>query len=288
MKSTTKIIFGILILLAILIWAGASQEHKPSLDQLRVWFFDIGQGDSAFIETPDKFQALIDGGPDDSVLTCLGKVMSFGDREINLVILTHPDADHLTGLIDVLQRYKVDQVIETGVNHDSARYQKWKDLVGEKNINDKIADKNEMLNWGQQTHFEILYPMSSFAQVDVENLNDTSIVGRLDFGEISVLFTGDAEEQENHRMVEAGEYLASQILKVSHHGSKNGTTSELLDAVRPEIGIISVGKDNRYGHPAKSILDLLDSYKVQIYRTDINGTIELISDGKSYSIETEK
>ncbi|MFA6492744.1 MAG: ComEC/Rec2 family competence protein [Patescibacteria group bacterium] len=280
-KRSLQFIFS-LIVIAIIVLSVGLFSNSQATGNLKVYFLDVGQGDAGYIKTPSGEDILIDGGPNNSVLDGLGKVMDFGDREINLVILTHPHADHINGLVEVLKRYKVDEVWETGVEYPSGSYSTWQNEILDKKISDKIVKVGDEKSFGD-VKIKILYPLSPIENKNLDNLNNASIVNRLEYKEFSVLFTGDAEKEIQQKILDQN--IFSTILKVAHHGSNNGLTEDFLKVVQPAVAVISVGKDNTYGHPTSSVINILNQYGVRIYRTDQNGTIEISSDGKGYSIK---
>lgn len=259
---------------------------------LEVIFFDVGQGDAAFIETPERQQILIDGGPNGQViLEKLGEEMPFWDRTIDLVVLTHPEKDHMAGLIEVLKKYKIENILWTGVVRDTAEYKEWVKLIKEEGANIVIAragmrilgGSTSLQIWGRsdldssRTLLELLYPFESLEGKAMKDSNDTSIVAKLVFGETSFLFTGDATKSVERQLLHQVEQLNSDVLKVGHHGSKTSTSREFVEAVSPEIAVISAGKNNSYGHPHQEVLDNLAG--ARIMRTDLEGGIKLKSDG---------
>ncbi|HLB95508.1 MAG TPA: ComEC/Rec2 family competence protein [Patescibacteria group bacterium] len=288
-RQNLQFILGAAVVIATLI--GVSFFVRPQASGgLKVYFFDVGQGDASYIKMPGGEDVLIDGGPDNKVLDELGKVMDFGDREINLVILSHPHADHLTGLLEVLKRYKVDEVWETGVEYSSQTYDSWQKEISAQKIPDKIVKAGDEKNFGE-AKIVVLYPLSPLENLPagrqvkrIDNLNNASIINRLDYQKFSVLFLGDAETEVQKKI--APQMRMATVLKTGHHGSRNGTTEEILAVVRPALAIISAGAKNTYGHPHAEALNLLKSYAVRIFRTDQNGTIEVDSDGEGYSVKT--
>ena len=281
-KNSTFIILGILIGLNVLAWVAVYELSRPQF--LEVVFFNVGQGDSILIETPQGHQILIDGGPDETVLEKLGKEMSFYDRTIDLVILTHPHSDHLRGLISVLERYQVENILWTGVNYQSQLYQKWQRMIGEEGAKIYIAQAGQRII-SPEVVLEILYPFESLEGKEVEDLNDTSINARLIFGEKPFLFTGDASQEIELALIkDFQERLKSNVLKVGHQGSRTSSAQEFIGQVLPEIAVISVGKDNSYGHPHSETLDTLEKYDITVLRTDRDGDIKIISDGKKLRI----
>jgi competence protein ComEC len=274
-----------LFLFAVLVWSFvfSSQQFASVLggqteNSAKIIFFDVGQGSAVFIETPNKNQVLIDGGPGSQILNKLGEAMAFFDRKIDIVILTHPDADHLNGLIDVLENYEVKQVVETCINDSGSGYGEWLALLGEKKISRLCARASQGIKLDKEIIIEIIFPFESLAGQSIENTNSASIVAKLSFGESDILLTGDAEKATEYQLVNSGVDLRSQILQVGHHGSKSSTSEEFLKAVLPETSVIQVGKNNRYGHPAQEILDRLKNINAEIFRTDLNGDIEFLCD----------
>jgi len=279
-----KIVLGGIILLLIfniLSWFVVYDLNKARF--LEITFFDVGQGDAVFIETPKRSQILIDGGPSSIILEKLNKEMPFWDRTIDLVILTHPESDHLTGLLDVLRSYKVKNILWTGILIDSAGFKKWAELIRQENAKIYIAQSGQKITIGK-TSFEILFPFENLENKSVKDTNNTSIVLRLDFGEISLLFAGDIYKSAERELLNLAKQLDADVLKVGHHGSKTSTAEEFIIVVSPEIAVISVGRNNSYGHPHQETLDTLEKYGIRIFRTDFNGDIKIISDGINYGV----
>jgi len=274
---------GLFVIAAFILFIIFARPQASS--DLKVYFFDVGQGDSEYIKLSDGSDILIDGGPDDKVLSELGKAMNFGDREISLVVLSHPHADHLTGLVEVLRRYKVDEIWESGVEYPSATYDEWKKIINENNIPDKFVVAGDEKDIGS-LKFKVLYPLSSEKNRNIDNLNNASVINRLDYGQFSALFLGDTEKTVQSQI--SAQMQPAMILKIAHHGSENGTLEDFLKVVRPAIAVIEVGKDNIYGHPAASTINILKSLAIRIYRTDQNGTIEIDSDGQNYTIKDNR
>ena len=279
-KNFSLIILSLLLALNILAWIVVFDLSK--IQPLEVVFFDVGQGDSIFIETPKKQQILIDGGPGSAILEKLGTEMPFYDNTLDLIILTHPEKDHLTGLISVLKRYKVENILWTGIIRDTLEFKEWERKILDEKANIKIAKSGQRILWESDSHsfMEILYPSENLVGQEFEDSNETSIVSRLVFGENSFLFTGDIRKSEEKVLLEQRANLDSDILKVSHHGSKTSNSKEFVEKVSPEIAVISLGKENSYGHPHQEVLDILEDYGIKILRTDQNGDIKIISDGK--------
>lgn len=270
------------MILAFFIWVWVFSAASPADVNLHIYFLNVGQGDSEYIKFPNGQDMLIDGGPDNSVLGELGRVMNLGDRKIDLVILTHPHADHLTGLIEVINRFEIGEVWETGVEYSSATYDDWKLKIKEKGIADKFVVAGTEKQFGEAKFF-VLYPLSSFKNQTIDNLNNTSIISELDYNKFSALFLGDAEISAQAQILKSIKPM--QVVKTAHHGSQNGLNEDLMKIVRPAVAVIEVGAKNTYGHPAASTISFLKSLATQIYRTDQNGTVDISSDGENWWIK---
>lgn len=275
-------VLGVFALLTGLIWGAVFRvEARHGLLLLSV--FDVGQGDAIFIEAPDGGQVLIDGGPDSAVLTRLGEVMPFWDRSIDVLILTHPHADHLDGLLAVLDRYRVGMVVESGVNHSIAEYEIWRRWIKERGIGRIVAVRGGIVHLGDGARIDILAPDRPYDAESVRNVHEASVVLKLTFASSTALLMADAEAPRERELLASGVDLHAEILKVGHHGSKTSTAEVFLRAVHPRLAAISVGTRNRYGHPAQEVLDRLEAAGAEIFRTDRDGTITFVSDGRSFS-----
>lgn len=281
-KNFHLFILIVLFSLNIFAWIVLFDLQKSELE---VIFFDIGQGDAIFIKTPKSHQILIDGGPPSAILEKLAKEMTFWDRTIDLIILTHPEHDHLAGLIEVLKRYKIENVLWTGVVKDTAEYQEWKKVIEKEKAQTFIARVGQKII-ASRTILAILYPLENLEGQEVKNSNDTSIVSKLIFGQNSFLFTGDISQSVEKELIGRNS-LKSTILKVAHHGSKYSNSEDFLKKVSPELAIIQVGQ-NAYGLPSQETLKRLENFGIKSLRTDKNGDIKIISDGKDLTIITTK
>jgi competence protein ComEC len=279
-KQKIGLLIG-LFLVMIIVWIFVFTQESGEF--LKVEFFDVGQGDAEFIETPRRQQILIDGGPDMSILEKLGKAMSFYDRYIDLIILTHPEADHLNGLIEVLKRHDIGAVITAGIIRDTQEYKEWINLLQEKKIPIYIAKAGGIINLGGNINVNILYPFENLVGKIISDTNNSSVVSKLVYGDFEVLFTGDIEKTTENKLVSADINLNSDILKISHHGSKTSTTEEFLKAVNALLAIIEVGKDNQYGHPHQEVLERLNN--MRILQTGRDGDIKIFSDGLNFEIK---
>lgn len=249
-------------------------SHSP---YLQVHYLDVGQGDSALIETPSGVQVLVDGGSNATVLRRLGEEMSFFDRSIDVVMGTHPDKDHIAGLIDVLKRYSVATIFTTENKGDSSTsdlYNKLKTAEGAEVIN---VRRGQTVMLDASTSMRMLFPDSDPTNMES---NTSSIVFQLVYGSTTFMFTGDSPKSiEEYLILVEGEHLKSDVLKAGHHGSRTSTSELYLNEVQPQFAIISAGKDNSYGHPHVEVTDLLFNKGIQILETAIEGTVTLVSDG---------
>lgn len=281
-KRLSVIHLVIVLCLSVLTFSTYSiAQEKDGL--LKVYFFDVGQGDAIFIEAPNGNQVLIDGGPDNKVIQELSKVMPFYDRDIDMIIVTHPHADHIAGLVEVLERYDVKNILQAKENYNSPVVPVWGEAVRNEGANEIEAISGKIIDLGNGATLTIIHPFVSVAGTLLKNPHDAVVVAILKYGAFEVVLTGDMEAKvERHLMLE--EYdLRSDILKVGHHGSKTSTTPEFLSAVSPDAAFIQVGK-NRYGHPTREVLDRLENFGIKYYRSDLDGTVKVVSDGVNYKI----
>lgn len=284
MKLRRKIYFNLLIFLSLAnIFAWSVVFNLGGENNFKLVFFDVGQGDAAFIQTAKRQQIIIDGGPDNIILEKLSKEMPFWDRTIDLMILSHPEADHLTGLLEVLKRYRVKNILWTGVKRNNAEYDEWVKLI-EKEKNEegaRIIIGKAGNDLTEEFGLSILHPFEDWEGKELKDSNMTSLVVRLVFGENYFLFAGDILAFQEREMVLRGVNLDSDVLKIGHHGSKTSSSEEFLMNVSPSFGIISAGKDNSYGHPHQEVLERMQKYGIEILRTDQEGNIKIISNGKN-------
>lgn len=237
---------------------------------------NVGQGDALLFRSATGKNVLIDGGPDNTVLEELGAVLPFFDRTLEYVILTHPDADHLTGLLNILQRYTVKHLLITGVAKKTAVYKKFFTIIEQENIPVTFVKAPLSFNV-DEISFTVLWPIETLIAQESEPVNDTSITLRVDVEETSFLLTGDFSDNVEKQLIERyGTLLDVDILKAPHHGSKTSSSASFLEIVTPETVVISVGKENRYGHPTAEALERIKSVGATIRRTDQEGRIELI------------
>lgn len=229
---------------------------------LRIIAFDVGQGDSLFVETPRHRQLLIDGGPDNAVLTKLGRAMPFGDRSLDAVILTHPDADHITGIVEVVRRYRIGTFIMTGAQKNTATHDALLEALRSRHVSVRYVQAGDRFWLDDDVALTVLSPVESWKDRESSAVNNTSVVTRLQFATFSALFTGDIEASVEHDMLRRHAVRPVSMLKAAHHGSRTSSSREFLDAARPKLAVISVGRDNSYGHPHKEVLARLHAKQI--------------------------
>ncbi|MDD4271566.1 MAG: ComEC/Rec2 family competence protein [Patescibacteria group bacterium] len=260
-------------------------QYFSAPKNLEVDFLDVGQGDAILIKAPGGQNVLIDGGPDKTVIKRLGENLSWWDKQIDLMILTHAHDDHVTGLIDVLKRYKVKRILYTGAVHSAPNYLAWLKLVRDTKVPLTIIDKQQIINLGQGAKMEILYPEQSLLNKTLADLNDSSIVIKLIYGQNKFLLTGDMSEKIEKILLSGGVDLSVDVLKIAHHGSQYSSSEEFLASVKPQLAVIMVGKDNDFGHPSLRIIKRLERVGAKIFRTDEKGTVKIFSDGLRIKIK---
>lgn len=273
-----KLIFGTLLIfvsLNVLVWSSVFNNlKKPDIE---IYFFDVGQGDSHLIETKDGTQILIDGGPPNKILYNLSQVLDFNDRHIDAVIVSHPHADHISGLIEVLKNYEVDFIFESGVNYSTPEAEEFYRLISKKlkvgNLKRIVVDRSLSLNFFEGARLRFLYPDKSFEEKTLKQVHDSMVVAEFSYKDKKVLFTGDMEKDIEKYLIKNGRIVDVDILKVGHQGSKTSSSQELLNIAKPEYSVVPVGK-NKYGHPTEEVLLRLASIGSKIFRTDRDGTIK--------------
>jgi len=270
-----KILYSVIVvfgLLNIVLWP---MVFKSNDKNLTAYFFDVGQGDASYFRTVDSQDILIDGGPGSKVLSKLGETMPYYDNKIELMILSHGHSDHVDGLVDILKRYEVGEILYYGASNDYAGYFEFLNLIKEKNIVLKNVKAGDEVLLGQTT-IKILAPINN---VESDDLNDSSVILRLIYGQNSIMMTGDAGFKVEKEILNNNVDLKSDVLKVGHHGSKYSSSVDFLEKVAPNYGIIMVGLKNSYHHPNQVTLDNLTNFGTKIFRTDLDQDIKCIGDG---------
>lgn len=260
--------------------------------KLHVVFCDVGQGDAIFIRTPKGTDILVDGGGNDSALSCLSNHMPFWDKSIELMILTHPHEDHLRGLLSVLDAYAVSAFYTEDLVNTSTGFQKLMRSIQEKQIQKRFLFAGDSFSTKDGLRFYVVTPTQAFLSQsspggeigESREFGSLSIV--LEFGTVTLLLTGDtqAPQLEEALRQAQGELSQVDVLQVPHHGSKTGLSEKILENARPKLAVISVGAKNRYGHPAGLTLRLLDQFGIPVKRTDKDGEVELVTDGSEFQL----
>ncbi|MCW9054499.1 MAG: MBL fold metallo-hydrolase [Candidatus Pacebacteria bacterium] len=276
-RSLVVLIF---ILFNFFIWS-ATLAATDRVGVLTVAFLDVGQGDAIYIEAPNGNQMLVDGGSNTGVLRELSQVMPWGDRSIDVVLATHPDKDHIAGLIEVLSRYEVSQYLHSGVFNDTAVYEELQKTVSRSNVTAALARRGQrvVLDEVSGVYADILFPDRDVAHLET---NSGSVIIRIVYGETEFMLTGDAQKTiERYLVYLNSRSLESDVLKAGHHGSKTSSDESFVRAVSPQVAVISAGEDNRYGHPHKEVIGLFNALGIETVNTADVGTILFESDGFS-------
>lgn len=272
----------LLSIFTLTVWSAVWRE-APS-HYLVVDFLDVGQGDAILITAPNRNQVLIDGGPSRSVVRALSQVMPFYDRSLDLVISSHPDLDHVGGLVEVFKRYQIDGFLEPAFQADTIAYKNLKVAVADEGAVSMIAQKGTKVILAPDVYLEVLsaQPATRGPRGGKPDANNSSIVAKLNYRQTSFLFTGDIPAKLGDKLViTEAKNLGADVLKVSHHGAKTSNSLLFLKTVKPRYAVISVGENNRYGHPSKETLSWLETIKAQVLQTKDLGIITLKSDGVS-------
>jgi competence protein ComEC len=304
-KIISITVIGLLLLTVIFVFW---EREKLSDGKLHIVFCDVGQGDAIYIKTPKGNDILIDGGPDDKVLGCLSSHMPFWDRDLEMVVLSHPQADHLTGLIPVVSRYTLRYFVTSPVGNTSLGYKKLIDLIANNGVRVKNVYTGEVIDFGDGTVFKIVWPEEKWAKRNLDlvsvgkkeflsadgsgavlgvtnlsgELNDFSTMILVQMREFDALLTGDGDEKIQDVVLADNGFTKIEVLKVPHHGSKTAMTDKFLQTISSSLAVISVGKGNKYGHPAKETIEKIQTVGIEIKRTDKDGEIEVVSDGEKW------
>lgn len=281
----TLLTLFILVLLSI---RGITFLHSGMLS---IIFCDVGQGDAIIIKSPQGKIITLDGGPDESFSRCLSSFLPFWHRTIDLMIVSHPHADHFVGNMAILQEYKVKAFATEDLSSDQKAYQLFLNLIQDKKVPEKVLSMQDAFSVGQ-ARIQVVGPSREFLASSSpggnigERSEFASLILLISFGETTFLLSGDSQAAEMAEAVQKFGIHDISVLQSPHHGSATGLNGSLMATLKPKIGIISVGEANRYGHPAGSTLKLFDTFNVPVKRTDREGTIELISDGKTVKLRT--
>ncbi|MFH1038959.1 MAG: ComEC/Rec2 family competence protein [PVC group bacterium] len=283
------------LIFAVLVVSPAPALALSGDNILKVTFLNIRQGDSQVIQTPDGKVIVIDGGQsatryspfDAGAEVVIPYLESQGVKKIDVVVATHPDYDHTGGLVAVLNStFPIGMVLDCGIVHTTGTYTSYLEAIEKKKIPFRIADAGEILDWGKFVRAQVLAPEGPPEKRGHLNLNNNSIVIRMEYGDVSFLFTGDCEHEEEDIILSSGARLKSTILKAGHHGSKTASGQLFYYLCDPEVVTISAGKRNKFDHPHWESIKLYRETGAEIYRTDYQGNITVLTDGKTYEVTT--
>lgn len=303
-QSGRRILIGLAVLGVVLIIAGViffkywkkketPQNPPPSGDELQVHVLDVGQGDSILIMAPGGKSVLIDAGVPGSGQTVLDAMKRYGVDHLDMMVATHAHADHIGGADEVLHNTKVSTVLNSGVPNSTRTYERFLAAIKDTGAQYRAATPGQNFDLGGGATLKVLAPIPPFFTKDqlragANEPNANSVVTRLDYGDFSMLLTGDAEAETEDRLMSNGADIKAKVLKVGHHGSRYASSEKFLRAGGFEAAVISDGADNRYGHPSQDALDRFKALGVKLYRTDLEGEITITSRGRGYEIKTER
>ncbi len=289
-RRRAALVLGVIMLLLIvanlLLWARVLrvievEASKPGL--LTVAVLSIGQGDAIYIESPTGRQVLIDGGPDGSVLRELPKVMPAFDRSLDVVVATHPDADHVAGLTGVVNRYEVGMFLEPGMYKDTTISSAVENAVDTRQVPRYLLHAGMSLDLGGGAWLEVLHPGRDVSRLSGQFANQAGLVMRLTYASTSAMFMADVPTAVEVALVATyGTHLDSDLLKAGHHGSRTSSSDTFVKAVSPDVALLSLGRGNSYHHPHVEPLSIFKKYGALVARTDLEGTLVFTSDGHEF------
>lgn len=283
-------VFFVSICLIIIFVSVVSIFNFVSTQKLRVSFLDVGQGDAILIQTPSGKNILVDGGPSAVIRTRLSHEMSYFDNDIDVMVATHPDADHVTGLIPVLEKYNVKKIIISKAESQTGVFDTLNKSIEKEKSEVYITEAGDSIDFHDGVILKVLYPPKNYVEKK-NDTNDASISLIINYGDQSFLLTGDLPSTKESKLISSG-YLNFNkkitVYKAGHHGSKTSSGEQLLSFIHPEYVVISAGKDNKYGHPNIETIDRLEIYAKEIISTVDRGTISFITDGRLMEVETTK
>ncbi len=272
MRGAGARFLGLLVLLGLIVFGVNSFNAETNSTNLRLYFFDVGQGDAIFMDTPNHFQVLVDGGPNNKVVSELSRVMPIGDTTLDLVVVSHNHADHIGGLTEVLRHYDVGEIWVSGAIHTTEGFREMLELIRDRGVKATVVTAGQTVSRDGLEGIT-LFPLTNQTGLTPDNQHDASVVTYWQYGEHSWLLTGDAEQEHEAQMLARALIKPITILKVGHHGSNTSTGEALLQATQPKYAVISLGANNRYGHPHQVTLDKLAKFNIPVLRTDQSGTI---------------
>lgn len=280
-------VFTVIVLLSVSLLSICLITSITVPQKLRVSFLDVGQGDSILIQTPSGKDMLIDGGGSNKVLARLGEQMSYFDRDIDVMLMTHPDADHVTGLIPVLEKYNVGMIVLSKGEGHTQVFDDVTKHVNDEHANIQVGERGDLIDFHDGVIVKILYPSANYV-AKKNDTNDASVSVLILYGDETFLLTGDLPSTEEGKLISAGIPKNITVYKAGHHGSKYSSGEQLLTYIRPEYTVISAGKDNKYGHPNPEAMERLQKYSKEIISTIGRGTITFVTDGRMMEVKTSR
>lgn len=275
MKAILTILGSFIVVIIVLL-----VQFQNSKVSFRMVFCDVGQGDGIYIRAFSQ-DIVIDGGPDAKIVECLGRFMPLFDHNIELIVVTHPDGDHYAGFLDVLDSYTVSNFATTYGESDVLGYQALLNKVKKSNIPIKYLEQGETIKINEDLRFDVLWPPKEFTDID-DDTNNSSLVMLLDFNEFEAVLTGDLDKEYLNLLLNDLNHI--EIFKLAHHGSKTSTDDNTFETFKPELSIISAGRNNKFGHPHKEVIDTLNMFKLRYLSTQ-DGDIVIESEGEEFVVK---
>jgi competence protein ComEC len=276
MKRQINIIIFIVLVSLIFLWLSIDSQSN-----FQACFLDVGQGDAELFRTTSGQNILVDGGADNKLLPMLGQCLPWWDRKIDYIFISHYHDDHYAGLVDLLDKYEVKNIITPAEKPDTALYSAWLYALYKYGLLEQTATTGQKYDFGQGIILEIL----KADDVVSKNANDDSLVLKIADQQVDYLLMGDLPGEQEEILLKQNNNLRSEVLKVGHHGSKYSSTDDFLQAVEPQLCIIEVGNDNKFGHPHQDALDRLQKNNCLIKETQDSGTIRVFSDGQKWWVK---
>ena len=287
----------VVLLAALALWwlrrPAPQPSPQPSGAELKVYVLDVGQGDSILIVAPGGKTVLVDAGTPGSGKVVMDAMKRYNLGQIDLLVATHAHADHIGGADEVIRATKVTSVLDSQVPNTTKNYEDFLKAIKERGVTYIGASPGQKFDLGGGANLTVLAPVQPFFTKDqlrsgANEPNANSVVTRLDYGDFSMILTGDAEAETEARIMQSGANVAARVLKVGHHGSRYASSEDFLRAGKFEAAVISDGADNRYGHPSQDALDRFRKLGIKIYRTDLQGEISITTRGAGYEIKTAR
>lgn len=281
MKKLILVIATMLLLVGCTVNTETNKKTINAGSEMRVHFIDVGQGDSIFIESPDGKTMLIDGGVKGAGEEIVAYLKEQGVDKLDAVVATHPDADHIGGLIAVLNSIEIEQFYDSGKVHTSQTFEEMLTLIDTKNIPYHVPKTGDMITFDEAVSVKVIN-----ADETASDNNDASIVLKVSYGDVSFLLTGDAGVALEKEML--AQDVKATVLKAGHHGSNTSSSQSFIQAVHPEVTVLSYGEDNKYGHPHKEVVERLQAVGSKIYATAEAGTVIVSTDGVNYEVNAKQ